>query len=44
MFKNKNKTVLDIYNDIDDISKILVEYWDKNFEINWKKLEHIYSR
>lgn len=40
----KNKTVLDIYNNIDDISKTLVEYWDKNFEIDWNKLKKNYLK
>ena len=42
-FINKNKMVLDIFEETEINSKKLVEYWDKNFEVDWQKLRENYK-
>lgn len=43
-YENNNKTVLDILDENSLISNQLIEYWRKNFDVNFSKLREKYSK
>ncbi|KAL6121540.1 hypothetical protein NUSPORA_01526 [Nucleospora cyclopteri] len=37
-FITNSTTVIEIYNENNPIANALINYWERNFDINWEKL------